>query len=314
MKHFLKVFATIIFMCLICGSAYSAEIESSDNVFTDEEKSWLAQAMIAFEVGLGDMVKAIYDADDDGIVDEAAVISSQGGMATIDDAPSDGTEYLRKNGAWANPSGSIDWTAQNQGTIDPTNYVDNDTIYGASDFDIKDLTDSTSLRSTWSGKQDALGFTPVNTADTTATPTANKIPIADANGKLDGWVTAPAIQDRHYMVIIPNPNGQYAKSHYIPLQLTTDEAITINQIEVQCENDPTTELDWAMYYADDYLTMANPVLVRSMDTVNGALNVTTGWGDNTIPSGKCPYIQFDLEPGADTPQTAVEITFETTTP
>ena len=35
----------------------------------------------------------------------------------------------------------------------------------ASDFDIKDLTDSTDLRGTWSGKQDALGFTPENVAN-----------------------------------------------------------------------------------------------------------------------------------------------------
>jgi hypothetical protein len=35
----------------------------------------------------------------------------------------------------------------------------------SSDFDIKDLTDSTSLRTTWSGKQDALGFTPENVSN-----------------------------------------------------------------------------------------------------------------------------------------------------
>ena len=69
--------------------------------------------------------------------------------------------------------------------------VDTNTTYSSSDFDVKDLTDSTSLRSTWSGKQDTLGFTPVDSADTTATPTANKIPIADANGLLDGWITTP---------------------------------------------------------------------------------------------------------------------------
>lgn len=33
---------------------------------------------------------------------------------------------------------------------------DNDTTYSASDFDIKDLTDSTNLKTTWSGKQDPL--------------------------------------------------------------------------------------------------------------------------------------------------------------
>ena len=46
--------------------------------------------------------------------------------------------------AWSNIT--ISWT-----TISAT-----DTTYVASDFDIKDLTDSTSLRTTWSGKQDAL--------------------------------------------------------------------------------------------------------------------------------------------------------------
>jgi len=35
----------------------------------------------------------------------------------------------------------------------------------ATDFDIKDLTDSTNLRTTWSGKQNALGFTPENVAN-----------------------------------------------------------------------------------------------------------------------------------------------------
>lgn len=45
------------------------------------------------------------------------------------------TKYLREDGTWQVPT---------------------NTTYSATDFDIKDLTDSTSLRSTWSGKQDAL--------------------------------------------------------------------------------------------------------------------------------------------------------------
>lgn len=50
----------------------------------------------------------------------------------------------------------------------------------ATDFDIKDLTDSNSLRSTWSGKQDALGFTPENVVNKRtsfqATPTDTAYP------------------------------------------------------------------------------------------------------------------------------------------
>lgn len=64
------------------------------------------------------------------------------------------------------PSGGIDWT-QDQGAVNihAGNYIDTNTTYTATDFDIKDLTDSISLRSTWSGKQDALGFTPENHAN-----------------------------------------------------------------------------------------------------------------------------------------------------
>lgn len=40
---------------------------------------------------------------------------------------------------------------------------DNNTTYTSTDFDIKDLTDSTNLRTTWSGKQDALTFGIANT-------------------------------------------------------------------------------------------------------------------------------------------------------
>jgi hypothetical protein len=54
----------------------------------------------------------------------------------------------------------------------------------ASDFDIKDLTDSTSLRSTWSGKQNSLGFTPENSSNKqnslTVDGTGAKFPTVDA--------------------------------------------------------------------------------------------------------------------------------------
>ncbi len=50
----------------------------------------------------------------------------------------------------------------------------------SSDFDIKDLTDSNDLRTTWSGKQDALGYTPEDSANKRstfqATPTDTAYP------------------------------------------------------------------------------------------------------------------------------------------
>jgi hypothetical protein len=48
---------------------------------------------------------------------------------------------------------------------------DNDTTYQSSDFDIKDLTDSDDLRTSWSGKQDSLGYTPEDVSNKKTTLT-----------------------------------------------------------------------------------------------------------------------------------------------
>jgi hypothetical protein len=66
---------------------------------------------------------------------------------------------------------------------------DNDTTYSASDFDIKDLTDSTSLRATWSGKQDALTFGIANT-------NAVKIDSADVADDEFARFTANGLESR----------------------------------------------------------------------------------------------------------------------
>lgn len=93
--------------------------------------------------GTGDMTKAEYDTDagTSGIVDQAAVITNQGDMATVDDAPSDGTGYVRKDGAWAAESGG-----GGTGTVDTSGspvdndvavFTDSDTIEGLSESEFK---------------------------------------------------------------------------------------------------------------------------------------------------------------------------------
>jgi hypothetical protein len=58
------------------------------------------------------------------------------------------------------------------------------TTYTASSFDIKDLADSTGLRSTWSGKQDAL------TAQTAYTTKGTSTKVATISTNTLGQVTA----------------------------------------------------------------------------------------------------------------------------
>ncbi len=98
---------------------------------------------------------------------------------------------------------------------------DENTTYTSSDFDIKDLTDSNDLRTTWSGKQDALGFTPENSANkenttidtsTTKYPTVNllktvkdTIPVKATGAEIDNgtddakYATAKALADSDYV-------------------------------------------------------------------------------------------------------------------
>ena len=61
-----------------------------------------------------------------------------GGLVPDTPSTSGTTKYLREDGTWQTPPGGT---------------------YVASDFDIKDLSDSTSLRTSWSGKQDAIDLT-----------------------------------------------------------------------------------------------------------------------------------------------------------
>ena len=75
------------------------------------------------------------------------------------------------------------------------------TEYTASSFDIKDLTDSTSLRSSWTGKQNALGFTPENVTNKVtafSSPTDTQYPSAKlVKDQLDG----PQNKNYHYFSV-----------------------------------------------------------------------------------------------------------------
>jgi len=81
---------------------------------------------------------------------------------TVKDYVEDATEDINTKSLSIGGVSVIDSSRNITGNnLSGTNTGDQD----SSDFDIKDLTDSTSLRNTWSGKQDALGFTPENAAN-----------------------------------------------------------------------------------------------------------------------------------------------------
>ena len=134
--------------------------------------------------------------------------------------------------------------------------------------------------------------------------------------KLDGIETAAtadqtaadiqALVPQQLRAVFPDPATLYGIDTDYCLWTDTPAALTINAIKVTCNADPTTELDWNLYFADDFISKANATLIRAMDTTAGVLDVSTGWNDNTVPAGKCIYVAFDATPDAALLQVAFQ--------
>jgi len=109
---------------------------STGDVLAQQEDGSFAPTAPAEAAGA--MMVEDYDTDagTEGIVDQAAVVTNQGTLATMDAPPADDdTLYGMINQTWQEITSALDWTQPNQGTIDPTNYVDNDTVLSEAQVD-----------------------------------------------------------------------------------------------------------------------------------------------------------------------------------
>lgn len=118
-------------------------------------------------VSAGDGINVAYNPMDNvyGVSIKAATAGSRGGVSIGDGISVDNTGHISVDTTTIQAKLTAGDNVQISGdTISAT-----DTTYTASDFDIKDLADSTGLRTTWSAKQDAL------TAGTNITISGNTI-------------------------------------------------------------------------------------------------------------------------------------------
>jgi hypothetical protein len=106
-----------------------------------------------------------------------------------------------------------------------------------------------------------------------------------------------------------DPNAAYNIDTEVCLVVETDVAITIETIKVTCGANPTTQLDWDLYFADAFIGMANQTLIRAMDTTAGVLDTSTGFTDATVPAGKTIYTKFAVQPEAAMSQVSVQIIY-----
>lgn len=85
------------------------------------------------------------------------------------------------------------------------------------------------------------------------------------------------------------------------------KAITITNLEVTADADPTTEISGSIKYVDTLIGLANPVIVNSIVTTNGALSdssITSG----SVAAGKCMIVVFDAQPDSAMKQLAFTLT------
>ena len=123
--------------------------------------------------------------------------------------------------------------------------------------------------------------------------------------------TMPAsVRTHHYLFNVQDPNGVYNRDTQICIDPNTSGALTITEVQVTCDADPTTELNWNINWADAFIGLANSTLIVACDTTNGAADIDSGFSDATIAVGKCIYMEFDDAPDPNITQISVKVTWD----
>jgi len=66
-------------------------------------------------------------------------------------------------------------------------------------------------------------------------------------------------------------------------------------------------LTFSLKFADAFIGFANATVIDDTATVAGVTTVTGGFGDATVPAGKCIYWLFDADPDDAITQVSVKI-------
>ena len=114
---------------------------------------------------------------------------------------------------------------------------------------------------------------------------------------------------RHLRFNITEPNSAFDGDADFCIVPVLPAAITVTRIDVTCDADPTTELDFDLMWADAFIGKANAAVIDEMNTTNGATAITSSFDDATVASGKCIYVIFNEEPDEDITQVCVDVTY-----
>ena len=116
-------------------------------------------------------------------------------------------------------------------------------------------------------------------------------------------------ETKHYAFTVWDVNSVWSDDTQICIDPNTSGSITITEVEITLDADPTTELNWNLKWADAFIGLANATLIVACDTTAGVADIDSGFNDATVPAGKCIYMEFDAGPDEDTTQASVKVTW-----
>lgn len=135
--------------------------------------------------------------------------------------------------------------------------------------------------------------------------TANQVLVSNGSGVL------PTFQDKeneHLRFTIIDPALAYGVDTKFCLIPVTSKAMTIVNIEVTCDADPSTEITGDLKYANAFIGLASATVIRAIDTANGVSH--SGAISVAVASGKCIYLSFDTIPNASIKSISFDVTYK----
>ena len=101
----------------------------------------------------------------------------------------------------------------------------------------------------------------------------------------------------------------YDSATQVCIVVELDQDITITKIDVTADQNPATEFDMDLMWADAYIGKANAATVNTVNTAAGATSFTS-FIDGTIAKGKCIYLHFGGDPDSEVEQIAFDIRYD----
>ncbi len=197
-----------------------------------------------------------------------------------------------------------------------TGFFDAGTIeheYGGLEADVHEYSGLLAVSGGATSEVDSKSELEAQIADVADFAEADGDTYSNAHDFSSATVTLPARTaglSHHFRFNIINPNAAYDLDTQICVCPKLPAAITITNIEVTCNADPTTELDLDLKWADTFIGLANAAVIDVIDTTNGVTSIGAGFDDADVASGKCIYVEFGAEPDEAITQVCIDITYD----